>query len=171
MITRPWHCVLWPMSRVRRRNVCHCPRVGTDQRQVPVIIHDVMMSAPRSPDQDSESQKKLAAAIEQASYSVWCHICKIHGLLSRSCTGGELIILGYYGLPGQNTRGGTRDGNEGSGKVRTAPGLTLRTASSSSADAVQFKTLAWPVSAAVVQQHQQQPNMGTQMCVETRYRS
>ena len=143
MITRPWHCVLWPMSRVRRRNVCHCPRVGTDQRQVPVIIHDVMMSAARSPDQDSESQKKLAAAIEQANF------CKIHGLLSRSCTGGELIILGYYGLPGQNTRG-TRDGNEGSGKVRTAPRLTLRTANSSSADAVQFKTLAWPVSAAVV---------------------
>ena len=69
MITRPWHCVLWPMSRVRRRNVCHCPRVGTDQRQVPVIIHDVMMS-PRSPDQDSESQKKLAVKTSTALYTV-----------------------------------------------------------------------------------------------------
>ena len=98
---------------------------------------------------------------------------KYMGYYRVPARGGELIILGYYGLLGQNTRGGTRDGNEGSGKVRTAPRLSLRTARYSSADAVQFKTLAWPVSAAVVQQQQQQqqPNMGTQMCVETRYRS
>ena len=73
------------------------------------------------------------------------------------------------GCSAQNTgERGTRDGNEGSGKVRTAPRPTLRTARFSSAVVLSnLKHWAWPVSAVVQQpqqEQQQQPNMGTQMC-------
>lgn len=82
------------------------------------------------------------------------------------------------GSSAQNTEErGTGDGNEGSGKVSTAPRPPvgpLHRLSWSRPSAVQFKTLARPVSAPVQQQtnitqqqQQQQPNMGTQMCVET----